>query len=155
MSITDNVRNWCRGTPSVTELLANDPTLSPEDAVDQLLSYERTSIGPTGSGRKPRRPSSSSSSHSKSSTTIVNSPSAEELELALQCGKFGNQKPSDVFARMWYDALLTLDLDPMAGIISPCLMGTHGTIPLTAVGTVWDVCQHMVSDQAPNSEALI
>jgi hypothetical protein len=46
--------------------------------------------------------------------------------------------------RMFHDGLLALEHDPLAGVVSPSLMGSTGTMPLTVIGVVWDMARHMV-----------
>jgi hypothetical protein len=38
------------------------------------------------------------------------------------------------FLQAYADALICLDADAMAGVVSPPLMGSHGTVPLTVIG---------------------
>ncbi|KAL2691010.1 hypothetical protein IWX47DRAFT_933289, partial [Phyllosticta citricarpa] len=69
--------------------------------------------------------------------------SPEDLELLLQFANFGPTRPSDLFLNIWHDALRALDHDPLAGLVSPPLMGSSGVIPLTFIGPTPDICRHM------------
>lgn len=39
--------------------------------------------------------------------------------------------------------LATLDADALGGMVSPPLMGSHGTIPLTVIAPLADIVRHM------------
>ncbi|KAI5477194.1 hypothetical protein MNV49_006638 [Pseudohyphozyma bogoriensis] len=64
-----------------------------------------------------------------------------ELDQAAERGNFP-QRPSDLFLRMYADVLTCLTRDPLAGNVSPALIGTSGTIPLTIVSTIPDIMKH-------------
>ncbi|GAA5918081.1 hypothetical protein JCM6882_004984 [Rhodosporidiobolus microsporus] len=66
---------------------------------------------------------------------------AEELEEAAKRGNFPH-RPSDLFLRMYADVLTTLTRDPLAGNVSPSLIGTQGTMPLSIISTIPDIMQH-------------
>lgn len=38
-----------------------------------------------------------------------------------------------VMGKLYHDALCTLDADPERGVVSPSLMGSCGTVPLTII----------------------
>ncbi|BGP24735.1 hypothetical protein Rt10032_c02g1161 [Rhodotorula toruloides] len=65
----------------------------------------------------------------------------EELEEAARRGNFPH-RPSDLFLKMYSDVLTCLTRDPLAGNVSPALIGTQGTIPLSIVSTIPDIMQH-------------
>ncbi|BGP32210.1 hypothetical protein JCM10296v2_003990 [Rhodotorula toruloides] len=65
----------------------------------------------------------------------------EELEEAARRGNFPH-RPSDLFLKMYADVLTCLTRDPLAGNVSPALIGTQGTIPLSIVSTIPDIMQH-------------
>lgn len=75
----------------------------------------------------------------KSLPTPPHSPTSaeaqEQLERAAKCGNWGagNKRPSDLFLQIYHDALCTLDDDPLRGMVSPPLLGTCGTVPLTII----------------------
>jgi hypothetical protein len=43
---------------------------------------------------------------------------------------------------MYADVLMCLTRDPLAGVVSPSLLGTSGTIPLSIVSTIPDIMRH-------------
>ena len=43
---------------------------------------------------------------------------------------------------MYADVLTCLTRDPLAGNVSPALIGSQGTIPLSIVSTIPDIMQH-------------
>ncbi|GAA5921825.1 hypothetical protein JCM3775_001843 [Rhodotorula graminis] len=65
----------------------------------------------------------------------------EELDEAAARGNFPH-RPSDLFLKMYSDVLTCLTRDPLAGNVSPSLIGTQGTIPLSVVSTIPDIMQH-------------
>ena len=68
---------------------------------------------------------------------------AAELEIARQCGKWGPYQPSEYFLQVYHDVLATLDADPLGGMVSPPLMGSYGTMPLTIIAPLADIVRHM------------
>jgi hypothetical protein len=122
---SDRVFNWCTSDSSVSAELAKNPNLSPQEASKSLFGSEGISI----SEKKP---------------PVERVPAtAEDLERAYQCGKFGPTRPSELFLRIFHDALVTLESDPLMGVVSPSLMGSCGAIPLTVIGPLADICRHM------------
>ena len=83
--------------------------------------------------------------NSQQNTTAIHRPpvSAADLDRARQCGRWGSLQPSEFFLRVYHDALCCLNLDPLAGMVSPSLMGSHGTIPLSIIAPLADVFRHM------------
>lgn len=43
---------------------------------------------------------------------------------------------------MYADVLTCLTRDPLAGNVSPALIGSQGTLPLSIVSTIPDIMQH-------------
>ena len=117
-------------TKSVSHLLAQDPSLAPSEAAKKLFGASRPEVI-DASAPHEREPSSQ-----------------EELEKAKSCGNWGTniggREPSELFLRIFHDALMTLEGEPLEGVCSPSLMGSCGVVPLTIVGSVWDMCRHMV-----------
>lgn len=68
--------------------------------------------------------------------------SAAVLDVARQRGQWGPCAPSDLFLQIYHDALLCLEEDPLRGMVSPSLMGSHGTMPLTAIAPLADIVRH-------------
>lgn len=71
------------------------------------------------------------------------SPSPEDIDTLLKGFDFGPQRPSDLFLKVFHDAVQCLDYDPLGGMVSPPLMGTHGSIPLTVIAPLADIFRHM------------
>ena len=66
---------------------------------------------------------------------------ADELDLAAQFGRFPH-RPSELFLKLFHNALCTLRRDPLCGCVSPSLIGSSGVIPLTIISTIPDIMQH-------------
>ncbi|KAI1264247.1 phospholipase D/nuclease [Xylariaceae sp. FL1019] len=128
-TITDRVVQWCQSEDSVTSLLAVDPSLSPGDAFAKLY-HDHT----LGSSRRVHE-------HTRKDSKI--SITDEPLSRARECGKWGENEPSELFLQMYHDALSTLDDDPGRAMVSPSLMGRYGTVPLTVISVVPDIVRHM------------
>ena len=124
--ISDRVFSWCTSRDSISEALSKDPTLAPGKVAEKLYGKEGISV------TEKKAPK-----HRESATQ-------EDLERAYQCGKFGPTKPSELFLRIFHDALCSLEHDPMMGVVSPPLMGSCGAIPLTIIAPLPDICRHMV-----------
>jgi hypothetical protein len=146
--ISDKVYNWCTATHSISDSLAVDPTLPPGHAAKKLFGHDAISVGEEVTTKQNQQhiqaAGPSAQSPSSSSALPASDPNPEDLERAFQCGRFGDTRPSDLFLKVFHDALLTLDHDPLNGVVSPCLMGSTGVIPLSGIGVVWDICRHMV-----------
>jgi hypothetical protein len=148
-TISDRIIKYCTETKSVSDLLEADPSRTPEHAMKELFGTEHNYIGEaeaTHSSKAKTKATGSKSSTSSEVSLNVPIPTDEDLERVLKCGKFGDVKPSKLFLQMLHDALLTLDHDPLAGVISPSLMASTGVLPMTVIGPVWDICRHMVSE---------
>lgn len=124
--ISDHVYKLCTTPESVSSLLAQDPKLSPGEAAKRLYHPEGIRISEPGLP-KSRTPAS-----------------AEELQRAYECGKWGPTKPSELFLRIFHDSLLPLNHDPLMGCCSPSLVGSCGAVPLTVLAPLEDICRHMV-----------
>lgn len=123
--ITDKVYDLCHSDQTVSSELAKDPKLAPHKASHDLYGAHPPSVTDSKPPEK-RVPATK-----------------EDLERAYQCGKFGNLRPSELFLRIYHDALKTLEHDPLMGVVSPPLMGSSGVVPLTIVGSMHDICRHM------------
>jgi hypothetical protein len=143
--ISDKVIALCTKTGSVSQALQDDPSKLPSQAAKELFgNHHKNTLSV--------EQSSQSSKGSEDSDVLPRRvATADSLIRAKQCGNFGDCQPSELFLRMFHDGLLALEHDPLAGVVSPSLMGSTGTMPLTAIGVVWDVARHMV----PSIVALI
>ncbi|KIO19123.1 hypothetical protein M407DRAFT_16170 [Tulasnella calospora MUT 4182] len=78
-----------------------------------------------------------------STTDPTNDHAQEDLDRAAKCGQFGEKRPSDLFLKIYHDALQTLEVDPLIGVVSPPLMGSRGVVPLSIFSpTHPDIMQH-------------
>ncbi|KAH8809008.1 hypothetical protein F5884DRAFT_674832 [Xylogone sp. PMI_703] len=125
--ISDKVYKLCTNRESVSSLLAKDPSLTPGEAWKKL--YGSQAVGENGK-------KSSGRSHRDHITE-------EDLQRARECGNWGPTQPSDLFLRIYHDALCTLDYSISSCMVSPSLMGSCGVIPLTIISTVPDIMRHM------------
>ncbi|EKJ74120.1 hypothetical protein FPSE_05705 [Fusarium pseudograminearum CS3096] len=128
--VSPYVYDLCQATETVTSELAKDPSQSPGDIVKKLYGHHEHALHHNASTQK---------------TTPPPSPPNEAIETiqkALHCGHWGSTIPSQLFLQAFADALQCLDEDPIAGVVSPPLMGSHGTIPLTVIAPLADVMRH-------------
>lgn len=125
-SISDEIYQYCTGPSNVTSALAEDPSQEPADLVKKLYGTERLAI-------------------TKRKAHLHQPATPEELQRARECGRWGNSHPSDLFLRCYHAALCSLEYDPLAGMVSPSLMGSSGVIPATVIAPVPVVCRHMAN----------
>ncbi|CAI7656830.1 unnamed protein product [Penicillium glandicola] len=69
----------------------------------------------------------------------------DELQKARACGNFGSVETSDLFLKVYHDALCCLENNPMSGVVSPQLLGSIGVLPLTIVAPLPDLCRHLAN----------
>ncbi|KAL2022871.1 hypothetical protein VTK56DRAFT_4402 [Thermocarpiscus australiensis] len=122
--ISDRIIRLCTSEQSVSSLLAEDPSLAPGDAWERLYGAKTAAA-------------------EDSESTGSESPNPDELERAARCGKWGPTTPSELFLRIYHDALCTLDEEPSRAVVSPSLMGSYGVVPLTVISVVPDIVRHM------------
>ncbi|KAL6885226.1 hypothetical protein HDV57DRAFT_526822 [Trichoderma longibrachiatum] len=153
--ISDHVLRLCQSPNTVSSLLAKNPSQSPGQIAKDLYGIYEKDLH----RRPPSPPASPASSSSSSSTSASNdnntnnnsitnngqpSPRTQQtLALAAKCGRWGPTTPSPLFLQAFADALRCLDADPLAGVVSPPLMGSHGTVPLTVIAPLVDVIRHV------------
>ncbi|KAI1176795.1 hypothetical protein F4777DRAFT_597196 [Nemania sp. FL0916] len=125
--IGDQLYEWCQSKDSVSSLLAANPGLDPPDAWRKLFHNNISK-------------EIAQDIHHNAGTVPVTD---KELLRAKSCGKWGSKEPSDLFLRLYHDALGTLDGEPARGTVSPCLMGSSGTVPLAIISVVPDIVRHM------------
>ncbi|BCS24462.1 IQ calmodulin-binding motif protein [Aspergillus puulaauensis] len=121
-----NVHNLCHGDRTVSSELAGDPTLAPYKLFKELYESKDTDKSPD---------LASDEDDAKS----------DELERVKECGNWGDSEPSTLFLRIYHDALAALGRNPLGGVVSPPLMGSHGVLPLTIVAPLPDLCRHMAN----------
>ncbi|CAF0762736.1 unnamed protein product [Adineta steineri] len=111
---------------TVTSLFASGYSFikSPEDAIKYLFSKNRYYLRRKFNRKK-----------------IRHEVTSEELDFAAEFGQF-SQRPSDLFLKLFYNVICTLEHDSLAGRVSPALIGSTGVIPLTIISTIPDIMQH-------------
>ncbi|TLS26883.1 hypothetical protein PpBr36_04868 [Pyricularia pennisetigena] len=124
---SDEIFRLCTAPEDVSSVLASNPETTPNAAWEQLY----------GKG--------SDSGPGVTHAIVNGAPPLERLERAARCGKWGENRPSDLFLEMYHDALATLDEDPSQGVVSPSLMGSNGVMPLTIISTIPDIVRHMAN----------
>jgi hypothetical protein len=124
--ISDRVYQFCTSEDSVSSALAKDPSIAPKEAAKKLYGHVKVSVT---SGKPPhtRKPAMQ-----------------EDLQRAFECGKWGPTRPSELFLRIFHDAVCSLEHDPLMGCVSPSLMGSCGAILLTVIAPLPDLVRHMV-----------
>jgi hypothetical protein len=124
--ISDRVYEWCTSEVSVSAALAKDPAVPPKEAAKKLYGQAKISV----TAEKPPRERELASE--------------KELQRAFECGKWGPTRPSELFLRIFHDAICSLEHDPLMGCVSPSLMGSCGSIPLSILAPLPDLVRHMV-----------
>ncbi|SPQ25554.1 5bf5b73f-ec42-4397-9baa-c1f5a9fccee0 [Thermothielavioides terrestris] len=125
--ISERLIRLCTSSESVSSLLAKQPSMAPSEAWERLYG-EHALKAADGSGQDGSE-----------------SVTQDELEKAAMCGKWGPTKPGELFLKIYHDALCTLDADPLRGMVSPSLMGSCGTVPLTIISVLPDIVRHMAN----------
>ncbi|KAH8156806.1 hypothetical protein CIB48_g11443 [Xylaria polymorpha] len=96
----NRIFRWCHSEKSVSSLIAENPNLTPGEAWQKLFHGEDLSSSGPGDTR-----------NAGTETTTD-----EELRQTRSCGKWGSRQPSDLFIKLYHDALCTLDDDPGRGV---------------------------------------
>ncbi|CAF1330989.1 unnamed protein product [Adineta steineri] len=111
---------------TVTSLYASgDPSIKcPKDAVEMLFE-------------KPAHRLRSKIKHELFDHDVTQ----EEMDAAAEFGRFPH-RPSDLFLKIFHGVVYTAQLDPMAGCISPRLVGASGVVPLSIISTNPDIMHH-------------
>ncbi|BCR89608.1 IQ calmodulin-binding motif protein [Aspergillus chevalieri] len=125
--VPENVHRLCASDRTVTSELARDPTQHPLGIFHRLYRGQKCKKTTVSSQRE--------SAHD----------AQDSLQRAYDCGRWGTAKPSTLFLKIYHDALCTLEKNPMAGVVSPPLIGRHGVVPLTIVAPLPDICRHMAN----------
>ncbi|KAI9507309.1 hypothetical protein F5148DRAFT_1299783, partial [Russula earlei] len=77
----------------------------------------------------------------------------DELGIVEKCGRFP-RRPSNLFLQVYRNVLQALDTHPFAGLVSPCLLGCSGVIPLSIISVIPDIMKHY-ADLIVRAEAEI
>ncbi|KFY24031.1 hypothetical protein V493_05478 [Pseudogymnoascus sp. VKM F-4281 (FW-2241)] len=126
--VSDGLHKLCTNKESVSTLLAEDPTLAPGDAWKRLYgSYVPTVKKAAVLGRDSEE----------------HSVRAEDLQRIAECGNWGPSQPSELFLKIYHDALGPVEQDIAAAMVSPSLMSSCGVVPLTIISVVPDIMRHM------------
>lgn len=125
-AISDRIYGFCTAPTSVSSELTKNPSKEPTHIADALYGGEHLAI-----------------TEHKSHTRQPASPA--ELQRARQCGNWGESDPSELFLQCYHAALCSLTHDPLAGMVSPSLMGSNGVLPVTVIAPVPDICRHMAN----------
>ena len=122
--VSENAFKLCQSTDTVSSVLAQNPTEAPGDVVKRLYGHHKKDLH--YDPERHRAP-----------------PSAQAQEAALKCGRWGPSQPTPLFLQAYADALNCLDADPVSNVVSPPLMGSHGTVPLTVIAPLADIIRHV------------
>ncbi|KAI9430801.1 hypothetical protein H4582DRAFT_2013996 [Lactarius indigo] len=117
--VSEHVLELCTSSTTLIDALAKDPYQPASRVVKQLFKDRGTNF-------KER---------------AETPPSEDELDLVAKCGKFPC-RPGDLFLRVYRDVLCALEIDPLAGLVSPSLLGSSGVVPLTIVSVIPDIVRH-------------
>ena len=121
--VSQHVLGLCQATETVSSVLAQNPTEAPREVVKRLYGHLKKDLHYNPDAHR-------------------SAPSRQALEAALKCGRWGPSQPSPLFLQAFADALNCLDADPVSGVVSPPLMGSHGTVPLTVIAPLADIIRH-------------
>jgi phosphatidylserine/phosphatidylglycerophosphate/cardiolipin synthase-like enzyme len=124
--ITPTVVKLCQGEETVSSEIAKNPSLGPSEVSAKLYGKRETTGKPSSNADDELTPAS-----------------AEDLKQAFSCGRWGPTKPGDLFLRAYHDVLCCLEADPLSGVVSPPLMGSYGSIPLSVIAPLVDIIRHM------------
>ncbi|CEQ39387.1 SPOSA6832_00904 [Sporobolomyces salmonicolor] len=145
--LPDSILTHCKSPETVTTRLGQSPEGTPvHDVAEKLFML----------------PTLTKLAHKLTlkSEVKLSDPTGEDLDQACDCGKFGGTRPSELFLKngedlggtdvnpgdhhrqIYYEALCTLEKDPLVGLVSPSLMGSTGVIPLSIVSVIPDIIQH-------------
>ena len=131
--VSKRVAELCQNSETVSSALAKDPTAIPGIVVKKLHEHHA----------RLSRLSEDNRAGKQGKGGAAGSSSEDEVPAkVLSCGQWGPTVPSPLFLQAFEDALNCLDEDAMAGMVSPPLMGSHGTIPLTIISPLIDIVRH-------------
>ena len=123
-SVSDKIYRFCTDPTNVSSELAQSPSQEPAQLAGHLYGEESVAL-------------------IKHASHLRQPVSPEQLQRARECGQWGNSNPSELFLQCYHAALCALEHDPLAGVVSPSLMGSNGVIPVTVIAPVPVICRHM------------
>lgn len=124
--ITSAIVKLCQAEETVSSEITKHPSLSPGEVATKIY----------GKREKTRN-------HIPNADDELTPASADELKQASVCGRWGPTKPGELFLRAYHDVLCCLGADPLSGVVSPPLMGSYGSIPLSVIAPLVDLIRHM------------
>ena len=126
--VSEHEYKLCQEASTVSSEFAKNPDEAPSNIAKRLYGHYKPSTDTPD-------------------TSNVDRPYASsiDLERARQCGNWGPQQPSEFFLRVYHDVLSCLGADPLGGMVSPPLMGSHGTMPLSIIAPLADIFRHMAN----------
>ncbi|KAH9948260.1 hypothetical protein B0H21DRAFT_734365 [Amylocystis lapponica] len=142
--VSEKVYALTHSQSTLTAALAASPTSPPGELAKKLYSEHHHHVpGTSGGILKTITALLKSGQTAEESKTLTREeePSEEDLDRAAECGQFGT-RPSDLFLKIYYEVLSTLDDDPWAGVVSPPLIGSRGVVPLSIISIIPDIIQH-------------
>ena len=126
--ITPKVVELCQSEETVSSIIAQNPSLSPAEAAEKIFNKRGTTFKPSRHTDEDLVPAS-----------------PEDLNKAASCGEWGPTQPGELFLRAYHDVLCCLEPDPLCGVVSPALMGSYGTMPLSVIAPLVDIVRHMAN----------
>ncbi|CAG8237011.1 unnamed protein product [Penicillium nalgiovense] len=129
--LSRKVYNMCQGQ-TVTSELALDPSQCPQKVFHKLFQSHHASRTYDGA-------------EESDVDKALEWETLNELQKARACGNFGSVETSDLFLKVYHDALCCLEKNPMSGVVSPQLLGSTGVLPLTIVAPLPDLCRHLAN----------
>ncbi|GAA5915447.1 hypothetical protein JCM5296_002704 [Sporobolomyces johnsonii] len=127
--LSDSLLTLCKSPETVTTRLGQSQEGTPVHEVAEKL-FTLSTLTKLAHKLKPK------------SEVKLSDPTEEDQQQARDCGKFGGTRPSELFLKIYYEALRTLEKDPLVGLVSPSLMGSTGVIPLSIISVIPDIIQH-------------
>ncbi|MCJ1353303.1 MAG: hypothetical protein MMC33_003288 [Icmadophila ericetorum] len=124
--LTPNVVKLCQAEETVSSELAQNPSLSPGEASTKIFGKRETTGKPSRDADHELHPASE-----------------DDLKHTLSCGRWGPKQPGELFLRAYHDVLCCLEADPLGGVVSPPLLGSYGSIPLSVIAPLVDLIRHM------------
>jgi phosphatidylserine/phosphatidylglycerophosphate/cardiolipin synthase-like enzyme len=124
--LTETVVRLCQAEETVSSELARDPSSSAGEVSGKIF-------GKSDKNGKP----------SRDADAAISPASADDLRKAASCGRWGPTQPGELFLRAYHDVLCCLESDPLNGVVSPPLMGSYGSMPLSIIAPLVDIIRHM------------
>jgi len=143
--VSDRVLRLCQAQETLSSVLAANPSEAPGDVVKRLYNGQSSLSNGNNNGKNSNKNNGTNNdTNNDTNSNSANGATKEQdpLEAALKCGNWGPRAPSTLFLQAYADALACLDDDSWSGLVSPPLMGSHGTIPLTAIAPLADIMRH-------------